>query len=239
MESDSENGMDPNGPQSNDAARDPAAAPGQEAAEASSDAGASDEEMDAFTEDVDAPTGVDARVAALDRALEMERQRSSELLARLQRTAADFDNFRKRARRDSEEKVKYASEGLVEGLLDVVANFDRALTTLEEADESHATGVRMIHRQFLTILEKHGVLGIESVGTPFDPRNHEALAREERTDVEDGVIIEEFEKGWCLHDRVLRPAKVKVAVRVSGPGNGGSPSGDGGDGAGAPMDPAE
>ncbi len=164
-------------------------------------------------ETAEATSELESRLTELETALELERTRSGEVLARLQRTAADFDNFRKRARRESDESRRYAKEDVIGGILDIVSNFERALEAENASVDAVLEGVTLIHRQVLRLIEKEGVEPIPALGERFDPRLHEALLRTETVDVEDGVIIEELEKGWMLHERVLRPAKVRVAVR--------------------------
>lgn len=142
--------------------------------------------------------------------------RLTEELARAQdvarRVAADFDNYRKRVERDRELTRQQATEGLVSRLLDVVANFDRAIEAAG-GDENAHEGITLLYRQLREVLAKEGLERIDTHGHRFDPRLHEAVMREEAAGYEEGTILQEFEAGWTLSGRVVRPAKVKVSVR--------------------------
>lgn len=127
------------------------------------------------------------------------------------RTLADFDNYRKRADREKQEFFKYALAGALRDLLPVLDNFDRALDHAEEGDEFHR-GVSLIYKQFFDVLQKHGVKVINEANVRFDPNIHEAVVREENDSVPSHTVVEVLQKGYFLHDRLLRPAMVKVAV---------------------------
>ncbi len=127
------------------------------------------------------------------------------------RTLADFDNYRKRADREKQEFFKYALAGALRDLLPVLDNFDRALDHAEEGDEFHR-GVSLIYKQFFDVLQKHGVKVINEANVRFDPNIHEAVVREENPSVPSHTVVEVLQKGYFLHDRLLRPAMVKVAV---------------------------
>lgn len=147
-------------------------------------------------------------VEALARA-EAELARLKEIYQRL---AADFDNFRKRVERDRAAMRAQATEALVQRLLDVAVNFDRAIEAAG-GDENAHEGITLIYRQLREILAKEGVERIDTHGHLFDPRLHEAVMREEAAQYPEGTILQEFEAGWTLAGRVVRPAKVKVAVK--------------------------
>jgi molecular chaperone GrpE len=127
------------------------------------------------------------------------------------RTLADFDNFRKRSEREKQDFFKYALAGAVRDLLPVLDNFDRALAHAEEGDDFHK-GVLLIYKQMFDVLQRHGLSVIDKAGVPFDPNIHEAVVREEDASVPDHTVVEVLQKGYFLHDRLLRPAMVKVAV---------------------------
>lgn len=127
------------------------------------------------------------------------------------RTLADFDNYRKRADREKQEFFKYALAGALRDLLPVLDNFDRALDHAEEGDEFHR-GVSLIYKQFFDVLQKHGVRVIEEGNVKFDPNIHEAVVRVEDPSVPSHTVVQVLQKGYFLHDRLLRPAMVKVAV---------------------------
>ena len=130
---------------------------------------------------------------------------------RYMRTLADFDNYRKRADREKQEFFKYALAGALRDLLPVLDNFDRALDHAEEGDEFHR-GVSLIYKQLFDVLHKHGVRVIEEGNVKFDPNIHEAVVRVEDPSVPSHTVVQVLQKGYFLHDRLLRPAMVKVAV---------------------------
>jgi molecular chaperone GrpE len=134
-----------------------------------------------------------------------------ELQNRLLRASADFDNFRKRARQEKEDLSKFATLRLVQEILPVLDNFQLALTADNADAESLKKGVDMVFRQFQTTLEREGVTAINAVGQPFDPNYHEAVMQVESDEHESGVVVEELRKGYMLHDKVVRPAMVKVS----------------------------
>ncbi|RXZ77186.1 nucleotide exchange factor GrpE [Paenibacillaceae bacterium] len=129
------------------------------------------------------------------------------------RTQADFDNFRRRSIKEREELAQYASLKLVEQLLPVVDNFERALSASKGTGEieSYSKGVDMIFRQLSQILEQEGLKPMDTVGQPFNPDFHQAIMQVESDDYEEGIVVEEVQKGFMLKDKVLRPAMVKVS----------------------------
>ena len=131
---------------------------------------------------------------------------------RLLRTAAEFDNYRKRIDRERREQADSAATSLLTEILPVVDNLERALlapTTPESA--RYRAGVELIHRQLLDLLRKRGVTPIEALGTDFDPRIHQAVSQETSETHRDGEVMEEMQRGYMLGDRLLRAAMVKVA----------------------------
>ena len=148
-----------------------------------------------------AEAGVDAAVGEENR----------QLKDRYMRTLADFENYRKRADREKSEFFKYALAGVLKDLIPILDNFDRALEHAGEGDEFHK-GVALIYKQMWDVLQRHGVRPIEQAGVPFDPKIHEAVIREENPSVPSQTVVAVLQKGYFLHDRLLRPAMVKVAV---------------------------
>ncbi|OWR29460.1 nucleotide exchange factor GrpE [Saccharibacillus sp. O23] len=138
---------------------------------------------------------------------------NEEYMQRLARSQADFDNFRKRTIREKEELGKYASSKLIAELIPVIDNFGRALDTRPEgeASESFVKGVEMIYRQFDNVLQAEGLTTMETVGQPFNPEFHQAVMQVESDEHEEGIVVEELQKGYMLKDKVLRPAMVKVS----------------------------
>jgi molecular chaperone GrpE len=138
-------------------------------------------------------------------------QENAQLKDRVIRTLADYENYRKRSDREKQEYYKYALADLIRDLLPVLDNFDRALEHAEEGDEFHR-GVLLIYKQLFDVLKKHGLKPIDQAGVRFDPNVHEAVIREENPSVPSHTVLEILQKGYFLHDRLLRPAMVKVAV---------------------------
>ena len=135
------------------------------------------------------------------------------------RAAAEFDNVRKRSAREREDYTRYANEALLRDLLPVLDNLDRALQAARaEPVTGLTTGVALIQRELLRVLEKSGLTPFTSVGEPFDPERHEAVARVPSTDRPDMTVAGETARGYLLHGRVLRPALVTVAVAPEDPG---------------------
>jgi molecular chaperone GrpE len=139
------------------------------------------------------------------------RQEAAELRDRLVRTLADFDNFRKRSERERQEQRRFAALEPLRELLTVADNLDLALSAQGSADDLKR-GVEMIHRQMGELLRRFGAVEVPAVGQPFDPTLHEAVSREESTQVKAPTVVAELRRGYKLHDRLLRPAMVKVAV---------------------------
>ena len=135
----------------------------------------------------------------------------AELNERIVRLTADFDNFRKRAQREKDEARQFANQGLLEKLLPVLDNFEMALTAVKDADPSVRDGVQMILDQLLGVLKESGVEPVDAMGQPFDPNLHEALSQEETTEVEEGTVVQQVQRGYKLNDRLVRPARVVVA----------------------------
>jgi len=130
------------------------------------------------------------------------------------RLMAEFDNARKRAAREREDYVRFANESLIRDLLPVLDNFDRALQAAKgEATAAAVTaGVELIQRELLRVLEKSGLTPFSSIGQPFDPERHEAIARVPTAEHPEMTVIAETARGYLLHGRVLRAAMVSVAV---------------------------
>lgn len=165
-------------------------------------------------EPLDTPVADDERADAEVAALRRERD---DLEDRWKRSAAEFDNYRRRTERERRELSEAAAADLIRDLLPIIDDFERALASVEhESGEARGgpefhRGVQMIHKQLLEALRKRGAQPFESVGQPFDPSWHEAVAQEPAGDRPDGEIVEEFRRGYRLGSRLLRPAQVKVA----------------------------
>jgi molecular chaperone GrpE len=129
------------------------------------------------------------------------------------RTQADFDNFRKRTRKEKEDWLQYASMPLVEALLPAFDNLERAISASEDTQEMESLhkGIEIVYRQIKEVLEKEGLKVIEAQGQLFDPAFHQAVMQEENAEYEPGVVIAELQKGYIFKDKVLRPSMVKVS----------------------------
>jgi len=130
------------------------------------------------------------------------------------RLLAEFENYKKLAQRDRSEASKFANENLLRDLLPIIDNLERAVkaATGAPSGEGLIRGVELTLKQFTEMLAKYGVQAVPSVGGPFDPARHQAVARVETGDVPDNHVNDEFQKGYLLHDRILRPAMVSVAT---------------------------
>ncbi len=133
------------------------------------------------------------------------------------RLYAEFENYKKRVQKDRTELIKYGSEPLMIELLTVLDNLEMALSHANEQSsvESLIQGVELTLKEFRKILNKFGVKEIESVGKPFNPEFHHAMAQVERADVEDKTVVEEYRKGYTYNDKVIRPSLVAVSKKVS------------------------
>jgi molecular chaperone GrpE len=169
-------------------------------------------------ESADDRTGMDASGpgAPADTAAETEelQRQLAEKNDRLLRALAEADNIRRRAQRDREDAVRYAAEGLLRDLIPVLDNLDRALEAARGAGDATGIvdGVELIRREFLKVLEKHGVTRYSALGQRFDPNQHEAIARVVSLDTEPDTVVGETGPGYSLRGRVIRPAQVAVAA---------------------------
>jgi molecular chaperone GrpE len=180
-------------------------------------------DLDGQTEDLDAAMreavaaveGVEeerkgAREPDKDETTKLRRE-IADLRDRSMRTLADFDNFRKRAERERQESRRYALLEPLRDFIEIVDNLGLALSASGSTDDLKR-GVEMIHRQMQDLLRRHGVKEIEALSQPFDPALHEAVSREEDPTVHKPTVVAELRRGYLLHDRLLRPSMVKVAV---------------------------
>jgi molecular chaperone GrpE len=145
--------------------------------------------------------------------LQEKTQEAEENYARLLRLAADMENLKKRQERERADLLQFANENLIKELLPVVDNLELALEHGQqlEAPASFLEGIEMVHQGFLKALERFGVTPLVSVGQPFDPAFHNAVMQEENPEVPDCSITKELQKGYLMHQRLLRPAMVVVA----------------------------
>lgn len=132
------------------------------------------------------------------------------------RLYAEFENARKRMDREKQEFIRYANEGLIVEFLDILDNLERSIEsakTKHEDYEAFVKGIELVMANIHDMLKKNNVKPMKVDGKMFDPHRHEVLMQEERQDLDDGTVIEEFQKGYCLGEKVVRTAKVKVAKK--------------------------
>ena len=138
------------------------------------------------------------------------------------RLYAEFENARKRMERERQEFIKYANEGLITEFLSILDNLERSVEAAQAKHEDYEAflkGVEMIMAQIYEMLKRNSVKPIEAKGKMFDPHSHEILMQEESEAAEEGTVLEEFQKGYTLGDRVIRTSKVKVAQKKTGHGS--------------------
>jgi len=160
-------------------------------------------------------------IRRLEEALAAKARDAESLQDRNLRLMAEFDNAKKRAVREREEQARFANESLIREILPVLDNFDRALQAArgEPAAAAVTSGVELIQRELLRVLEKFGAVPFASVGQPFDPERHEAVARVPSDQHPEMTVVAETARGYTLNGRVLRPALVTVAMSPD-PGSG-------------------
>ncbi len=147
--------------------------------------------------------------------LEDKAKKSDEYLDRLLRSQADFDNYKKRLEKDKIEFIKFANEDIIAEILKIIDDFERAVEAGKTKRDFDALykGIEMIHKDFKEFLKQKGLKEIEAEGKPFNPNEHEAMMQEETDKHPEDYIVEEFQKGYTLNGRVIRPSKVKVAKK--------------------------
>jgi molecular chaperone GrpE len=158
--------------------------------------------------------GVDEPLKDLEARLAAKDQESKENYERLLRVSAEFENFKKRTSRELEEFRKYANQSLIKEMLSVVDNLELAMNSTnghKAIDQGLLQGLDMTHKEILKVFEKFDVKPIEAKGQAFDPTFHEAVMQEETDEYEENTVVNELQKGYLIHDRLLRPAMVVVA----------------------------
>jgi len=155
----------------------------------------------------------DKEIGELKKKLEEKEKEIKEHHDRLLRLAADFENYKKRAVREKEDWTKFANEDLIRVILPFIDNLERAVNHAEKVADTGVLieGVRLTLQQILQSLNKFGLSSFQSVGKPFDPNVHEAMLVVETDQHEPNQVMEEFQKGYLLNDRLLRPATVSVS----------------------------
>jgi len=157
---------------------------------------------------VEAEAG-EENIETLKQTLAEEKEKAEKYLANWQRAQADLINYKRRSEQEKEEISKFANSVLILDLLPVLDDFERAFASLpsNSAELSWLEGIRLVERKLRASLEAQGLSRIQALGEPFDPKFHEAIRQGKG---EEGIVIEEIQKGYKLHDRVIRPSKVVV-----------------------------
>jgi molecular chaperone GrpE len=164
------------------------------------------EETSAPVEKAEAELTIEEKLAA-------KQQEASDNWDRFVRERADLENYRKRVNREKEELLNYGNKSLIEEVLPIVDNMERALAhATEDGQAAVVEGIRMTHGMLVAALKKFGVTPIESVGTPFDSAFHQAMAQVPTDDYPPNTVVEEYQKGYLLKERLLRPAMVTVST---------------------------
>jgi len=163
-------------------------------------------------EDAPRPASKKELIARLDEA----EKEASENYERYLRAAAELENYKKRAARDRQDFMKYANENLLRDILPTVDSMERALEQATEPGdfEAFVDGLRLIRDTVISVLGKHGATKIDAVGKEFDPNFHEALMQVEGDKERDNTVAEEFETGYLLNGRLLRPSKVSISKHI-------------------------
>ena len=178
------------------------------------EADVTDGDQEASSATGDASGATDTGKELEDKIAQLESE-NSELKNQYLRKQADFENYRRRMTRDKEEAVSFANQQLLLDLTSVIDDFERAIKSADESRDYDAfhDGIVLIEKQLTSMLErKWGLSRFDSEGEQFDPQKHEAVMTEPREDHQESMVIEDFQKGYMLHDRVLRSAKVKVSM---------------------------
>jgi len=150
-------------------------------------------------------------IETLQQAPTEEKERAEKYLASWQRSQADFANYKQRSEQERKETIEFANSALISSLLPVIDDLDRAMASVPARLEksSWTEGMGLIYNKFKTILQSQGLTEIEARGEPFDPRLHEAIMQQEG---EEGVVVDETQKGYKFRDRVIRPSLVVVGT---------------------------
>lgn len=169
----------------------------------------------------DAPKSIDP-LNEMEEKVKSLKKEATENHDRLLRLAAEFENYKKRAAREMNDFRKFANESFVKAMLPVVDSLDLAIES--SSNENHANnsmveGVHMTLKEILKVFEQFGVKRFESIGKTFDPSLHEAVMQEETKDYPDNTVSKELQKGYMIHDRLLRPAMVVVSKKTVEPEN--------------------
>ncbi len=166
------------------------------------------------------PKSQKSQLEELRDTIESLQKEKDELFAKLQRVSADYANFQKRAPKQISDTIAYEKEKIIRTLLPALDNFEHTLQNADSAEDVDVLvkGIRIIYDQMLDILKSHGVEQIKAPGEKFDPALHEAMMQKTEPEKEDNIVLEEFQKGYKLNGRVIRPSKVVVNKLTEGGG---------------------
>jgi molecular chaperone GrpE len=165
------------------------------------------------SEETAPPVGTAASEPTIEEQLAFKDKEARDNWDRFVRERADLENYRKRVNREKEELLNYGNKSLIEEILPVVDNMERALAhASEDGQAAVVEGIRMTHGMLVTALKKFGVTPIEAVGTPFDSAFHQAMAQVPTDEYPPNTVVEEYQRGYLLKERLLRPAMVTVSV---------------------------
>ncbi|KUJ82553.1 nucleotide exchange factor GrpE [Microbulbifer flavimaris] len=169
------------------------------------------EAEDALHEEAHSAEALKAQIVSLQEQIDIQRDT-------VLRSQAEAQNARRRAEQDIDRARKYATEKLLQDLLPVVDNMERALASIDQGDEANKAvieGIELTRKSFLDTLAKNGVEEVDPTGEPFDPELHQAMTQVPNGDVEPNTVLEVFQKGYRLHGRLVRPAMVVVSKALS------------------------
>ena len=159
----------------------------------------------------------------LEAKLEKARQEAESNYDHFLRVSAEFENYKKRSSREMGDFRKFANENLIKHLLPVLDNFELALQSAQNGEHDKnaiVEGIDLILKELLKVMDNYGVKPIEALEKPFDPNFHQAVVQEETADFPDNTVLKEIQKGYLLHDRLLRPSMVVVAKSTADPKDG-------------------
>ncbi len=148
----------------------------------------------------------------LRRQIEVLQKEKNELFGKLQRVSADYMNFQKRAAKQTADTIAYEKEKIIKTLLPALDNFEHTLQNAQSAESKDVfiKGIRIVYDQILGILKSHGVERVDALGAKFDPSMHEAVSHKTEPEKQENIVLEEFQKGYKLNGRIIRPSRVII-----------------------------
>ena len=160
---------------------------------------------------------LETKIQQLEQQLSAEQDKAKDYLTRLKYLQADFENYRRRVEKETQEAVSRSNEKLVSCLIGVLDDFENAISAGKTTENKDALleGVRMVHKNLEKLLAQEGLQRLECVGQAFDPNLHEILAQVPTNEHENGTVLEEARKGFVFKGKVLRPSVVKIACKTS------------------------